>query len=408
MAGLEARPTPEDGALGFVSVDALPLQCSAVAILILGYLILSRYLPKWVALLLATAKALVPFLYFGLVFPNGGWTLYDDVRYFDVGAAVLELGYQPWELVVDPEGRDLVSGMATSRHTLYYVWNATAQSIIGNYYYAAVFFNVALTFVVGAFMFRILKFLDFPDRFAQLALVFHMLHWDYLSWTSMINVKETLVETLVIVSLYSILRFSRRNSWPSLLLVAGAFMLLFSLRLYVPFLIMASTGVWVVSQWKDPRKYLLIPAIIGGLVFLYVMIGSYDHLIYPHLIISGGFHFLLTPQPWSITETYSFLQIPMIFQWVFFAPMLIGAVQLWQRGGQCRLLLLTLLTFIAFYSIFPAHQGPRHRVQIVALFALAEFQFIWSAVLSRKASHNHQRATAERPIATPTASQNPA
>ncbi len=373
----------QDGVLRIVSIDALPLQCSAVAILVIGYLILSRYLPKWVALLLAAIKALVPFLYFGLVFPNGGWTLYDDVRYYNVGASVLEIGYRPWELIVDPEGRDLLAGMATSRHTLYYVWNATAQSIIGNYYYAAVMFNVALTFVIGALMFQILRLSDFSERFARLALVFHMLHWDYLSWTSMLNVKETLVETLVMVSLYGIIRFARRGSWPALLAVAGAFMLLFSLRLYVPFLIMAAAAVWVVSQWKDPRKFLLIPAIVGALVFLYAMIGSHDHLIYPHLVVSGGFRFLLTPQPWSVTDSYSFLQIPMIFQWVFFLPMLVGAVQLWRRGGTCRLLLLTLLTFIAFYSIFPAHQGPRHRVQLVALFALAQFQFVWHVALSR-------------------------
>jgi hypothetical protein len=376
--------------MGPVSVDALPLQCSAAAVLILGYVILSRFLPKWVALLLATVKALVPFLYFALVFPNGGWTLYDDVRYFEVGAATLELGYQPWELIVDPEGRDLISGMATSRHTLYYVWNAVAQSIIGHNYYAAVFCNVALTFVVGALMFRMLKLLDFSDRFAQFALAFHMLHWDYLSWTSMINVKETLVETLIVISLFGIVRFAKRGSWLSLLLVAGSFLLLFSLRLYVPFLIMAATGVWVLSQWKDPRKFLLIPAIVAGLVFLYAMIGSHDHLVYPHQLVTGAFHFLLTPQPWSISDAYSFLKLPMICQWLCFVPMLVGAFQLWQRGGTCRLLLLTLLTFIAFYSIFPAHQGPRHRVQMVALFALVEFQFVWSLVLSRKGARERQ------------------
>ena len=247
------RGVNQHGAKVFVSASSLPLQCSALAILVIGYAILSRYLPKWVALLLATTKALIPFLYFGLVFPNGGWTLYDDVRYFDVGAATLEMGYRPWELIVEPEGRDLVSGMATSRHTLYYVWNAAAQSIIGNYYYAPVFCNVALTFIVGGLMFRILKLLDFPDRYAQLALIFHMLHWDYLSWTSMINVKETLVEALIVVSLYGIIRFARRGSWPSLLFVAGSFLMLFSLRLYIPFLIMAATAVWVLSQWNDPR-----------------------------------------------------------------------------------------------------------------------------------------------------------
>ncbi len=203
-----------------------------------------------------------------------------------------------------------------------------------------------------------------------------MLHWDYLSWTSLINVKETLVEALVVVSVCSTVRFIRCGSWLSLLGVAGSFLLLFSLRLYVPFLIMTGVGMWVLVQWADPRKWLILPLVIGLLFVFYAKIGPTEHQLYPHLLVVGGFRFLLTPQPWNITPNYTFLQIPMVLQWMFVGPAILGAVQLWQRSRECRLFILVALAFIAFYSMFPAHQGPRHRVQLVALFALAEFQFL--------------------------------
>ncbi len=348
----------------------------------LGYFILSRYLPAWAALAISAIKATIPLVYFWFFFRQSGWTLYDDMRYYDVGASLLHLGYRPWDLIFDPEGRDLLAGAAASRHTLYYFWNVVAQSVIGSYYYSAVFFNVGLTFFTGAVMFRTLRLLDFPTRFLQGLLVLHMLHWDYLSWTSLINVKETLVEALVIVSVCSMIRFIRCGSWVSLLGVSTSFLLLFSLRLYIPFLIMTAAGVWVLLQWEDSRKYFLLPVVAVLLLLFYAKIGDTEHQLYPHLIVVGAFRFLLTPQPWSITPSYSFLQIPMILQWLFFVPAVIGAAQIWQRSKECRLLILVMLAFTTFYAMFPALQGPRHRVQLVAMFALVEVQCLLSACRS--------------------------
>ncbi len=377
-----------------MTTDPLPLLCCALALLLLGYFILSQFLPSWAALAIAGIKATIPLAYFWFYFQQSGWTLYDDVRYYDVAASLVQLGYRPWDLIIDPEGRDLLAGAAASRHTLYYLWNVVAQSVVGNYYFAAVFFNVGLTFVTGAVMFRTLRLLDFPIRFLQGLLVLHMLHWDYLSWTSLINVKETLVEALVIVSVCSMIRFVRCGSWASLLVVSASFLLLFSLRLYIPFLIMTGVGVWVLLQWQDSRKYLLLPIVGALLILFYAKIGDTEHQLYPHLIAMGAFRFLLTPQPWSITPGYSFLQIPMILQWLFFVPACIGTLQIWQRSRECRLLILVMLAFVTFYAMFPALQGPRHRVQLVAMFALMEFQCLLSVFQSLS-----QRAASAR-IAT--------
>ncbi len=336
----------------------LPLSCTAITILILGYLVLRKYLPAWAALVIATIKAAIPFVYFWLYFNDGGWTLRDDMRYYGVGAGLLQLGYRPWDFIFDPEARDLLASAAASRHTLYYLWNIIAQSMVGMQYYAAVFFNVGLTFLTGVMMYRTLRLLDFPVRFLQGLLVFHMLHWDYLSWTSLINVKETLVEALLIASVCCMIRFVRLRSWPALLGVAACFFLLFTVRIYVPFLIMAAAGAWVLLQWQDGRKWLLTPLVVGALFLLYAKIGADDQQVYPHLVLAGGMRFILTPQPWNITPTYSFLQVPMVLQWLFAVPAGIGAIMLWQRNRECRLFILILLTFIAFYAMFPAHQGP--------------------------------------------------
>lgn len=356
--------------------ELLPLAGIAIAILILGFAVLSRYLPVWAALAIATIKVAIPFVYFLVFFADSGWTLQDDVRYYSIGAGLVELGYRPWELILEPDGRDVLSSAAASRHTLYYWWNVLAQWSAGTHYYAAVFFNVGLTFLTGVMLFRTLRLLDFPVRFLQGLLVFHMLHWDYLSWISLLNVKEAMVEALVISSMYCIVRFIRLRSGPALLGVACCFMLLFSVRIYVPFLITAGTGLWFLVQWQDTRKWVLAPLAIAALLLLYAKIAPQDQELYPHLILVGAVRYVLTPQPWSIEPSYSFLQIPMILQWSFFVPACLGAIALWQRSRECRLLLLIMFIFIAFYAMFQAHQGPRHRVQLVALSALVEWQFL--------------------------------
>ncbi len=359
------------------------LPCCALAVFVIGYVILSRFLPVWAAVLIAAIKALIPLIYFGAVFDNGGWLLSDDVRYYDVGATLVDLGYRPWELVLEPEGRDQLVSIAASRHTLYYLWNMTAQWIIGTYYFAPVFCNIALTFFTGAIVFGTLRLAGMSRTFCQGMLVFHMLHWDYLSWTSLINVKETVVEALLVISLYCVIRFVHRKSWVALLGVAGSFLLLFLIRLYVPFLIIIAVGLWVLLQWDDPRKYPLIPVVAGLLFVLYLKIGSYDQQLHLHMLIVGAFRYVLTPQPWSVNPGCSFLKIPSLFQWAFLVPAVVGTVQIWRANQTCRLLVLVMLIFIAFYSVFPENQGPRHRVQMVAMFAMVEFQFISSWLLGR-------------------------
>ncbi len=47
-------------------------------------------------------------------------------------------------------------------------------------------------------------------------------------------------------------------------------------------------------------------------------------------------------------------------------PAVVGTLQIWRRSRECRLIILVMLAFITFYAMFPAHQGPRHRVQLVA------------------------------------------
>ena len=69
-----------------MTTPMLPLTCAALAILLLGFVVLSRYLPVWAALLIAAVKAAIPFVYFGYYFQHSGWTLYDDLKYYDVAA----------------------------------------------------------------------------------------------------------------------------------------------------------------------------------------------------------------------------------------------------------------------------------------------------------------------------------
>ena len=340
----------------------------------------SGRLPFLVATVIATIKIAIPFTYFAWFF-DGKWTLSDDLNYIAWGQELVRAGYTPITALIEPEGLKLLFSVSGGQHILYTWWNLVGQYFFGDHYYSSVFLNIALTFICGLLLFEILRALNFSHSYRILFFIFFLFHWDVIAWSSFVNLKEIMVQTLTLSGLLFFVRISQRFSMPSLIgLIASLFLLLW-IRFYIPIFILASFGAWVL--FSRPKKilkyYLLITPLVIAFFSLSGKLGALS-LLQPKIILGGLIRFILTPQPWNIEPSYSFLTIPSIFHWLFTIPSIIAFFFLWRRHDQTRLLLIYGIVVSLFYSILPEYQGPRHRVQLGFMLAWIQFHFLWIAL----------------------------
>ncbi|MGB5051838.1 MAG: hypothetical protein WBO46_23020 [Caldilineaceae bacterium] len=345
---------------------------------VFGFWVSSRDMPPFAALFVTFIKIAIPFAYFAW-FADGQWILFDDMTYVRRSRELLEAGYTPWEALTTANGRLVLLVVANSRHYFYYWWNLLAQWSFGEYYYAPVFFNIGLTFVAGYFWVRILRTMQFSTAYQTASLVFLLLHWELLSWSSLMNLKDTIVLTLTIVSLLLFIwLILRKRQIISILCLAGVFLIFTTIRFYVPVLLIAAVSLWLLFEWHTKRKFLLLGLLIPPALFIILPnTQRAARLLDPMGIFYGSIRFFLTPQPWDVDPTYSFLLLPSIIHWLMLLPAIAGGYLLARRHRFTRLLLLYLVAIVAFYAIFPDSQGPRHRYQVVFLIAWVQFHFLW-------------------------------
>src|SRR6266566_1826856 len=166
----------------------------AVCTALFGAWILARFVRlNWpAALAISCLKAAIPFVYF-LEYFRRGWMRLDDVSYYGGGLTLLYKGNNPFLIFFTADGRAELFKLAGGQHVLYYWYNLLAAYLFGPLYASPVFLNVASTFISGAFLCKMVLASGFEERYARWLVVFFLLHWDLLSWSSFLNLKEPLV-----------------------------------------------------------------------------------------------------------------------------------------------------------------------------------------------------------------------
>lgn len=348
-------------------------------------LLVWRRFPAPVALPIAVLRVAIPVVYFAW-FYDGRWTFLDDVTYVEQGAHLLYAGYDPFTVFFRKDGLILLFSLAQGVHILYGWWNHLAQFLFGPYYYSAIFLNVILSVVVAEILYRFAALAGFSPQYARGLHLFALLHWDILSWVSFINLKDVAVLTLSLTTLYLSVRAldtSRSDRVRSLAGVGGVLFTLLWIRFYMPVLILAALGLWVLLRQAGWRKY----AVVGGAALMALLLVP-THLIpsgwiqlSPAAMVFGLVRFALTPQPWAIEPAYAFLLLPSMLHWLFFLPSLAGGVLLWRRSRATALLLLYLAVVVLFYAVVPELQGPRQRLQVAFALIWMQFHALYIAAL---------------------------
>ncbi len=357
-------------------------------IFLFGVVVVSRDVPISIALVIVILKVAIPLVYFNLS-SFDRWTLLDDQTYFAWGAAFLAWGYGPISLFTHPLGLATAVYIAGGESIGYYWWNLLAVSVFGVNYFAPVMLNVGTTFMAGFFFVRILRVMGFSTRYAKIALVFYLLHWETISWSSFVNVKDNLVLMLTLMAWFFMVRIIRKFTVQDLLGFIVPCMVIFYIRFYVPMLILISVCLFHVLSMKRRGWIAILPIAIVVLAFAYLSpyfnLSDLIHYLSPSQILVGAIRFPLTPQPWSIDPAYSYLFLASVLHWLFFIPATFSFFRLWRSSIQNRAILMYLVVVTFFYAIAPAEvMGPRERVQINYIYIWLQFDFLWTFTLWAK------------------------
>ncbi len=134
------------------------LWLPALSVAIFGAWVMVRLMKtgRLLALSLALLKVVIPLLYFAYFF-RSGWTLVDDLTYFEQARLLLLKGNNPFLILFTQDGRERLFSIAGGQHILYYWWNLLAVYLFKPVYSAPVFLNVATTFISAAILFRIAR-----------------------------------------------------------------------------------------------------------------------------------------------------------------------------------------------------------------------------------------------------------
>lgn len=352
------------------------LMAAALFAFAVGAWIARRDLPGGLALEIAILKAAIPFAYFAWFFQRT-WTFLDDYEYLRIGGAVLNGGLDPVTALFTERGLTKLFSLSGSRHILYGWWNVLGQWLFGSHYYAPVFLNVALTFACGAFLVRIAQRVGFSRSYRRLFLVFFLLHWDVIAWSSFTNLKDILMMTLTMGNLLSVYRLRERFTLPRLGLLLGGILAVSFLRFYAVLFLIAAAGLWIFFAGRFRGRWLIAAAAVAVAAPAFPWVLGHLGSVSPTAVPMGLIRFPLTPQPWSVAEGKDFLIVPATLHWLLYAPALLGGVLLWRRAPASRLVLIYGVVVILAYAATPLLQGVRQRVQLIPIFAWLQFHFAW-------------------------------
>jgi len=360
----------------------LPAACTAV----FGAWVLARFVKlSWpAALAVSSSKAAIPFLYF-LNYFQPGWLLLDDMSYYVGGIRLFYKGNNPFLMLFTPDGPTRLFALGGGQHILYYWYNLLAVYLFGPIYSSPVFLNVASTFIAGAILYKLVLASDFEERYARWLTILFLLHWDLLSWSSFVNLKDTLILTLTIAAIYAGQELVHTRKLRYGLLLAFAMCCFWYIRFYIPVLVTVAFALWFVLTIRGWASLLGVSlALLGFYLSLPSNYSEGAERIGGGDVWHGLLYMFLSPRPWAVSPEYSFIMPASVLHWILFGPAVMGAINLYTKSRKFRLSAALYLVTIFFFALLPVSQTPRHRLHVLWVLAWAQFDFFWH-LGSRKA-----------------------
>ncbi len=373
------------GVQGFAAVGfSTNLAIVAFAAWVIGFLIGRTYLNNSIAYLLITVKIVIPLSYFA-IWADGSWYTGGDDWGYVIRAIDLHLkDVDPIRIWFVAEGQHLFQ---FPNGALVKWYNSALFFFFGPSYYAGVMFAPVLSMIGGGVIFALLGNLGKSRNYAKWAAIFFLLHWETITWTSFLNLKEPLITLLLIVFVYGLVSV-REKSILSLAAIAFTTVVFQKARFYLPF-VLFSGYLMALSTYAlaiNYRKRILVGSIsiIGtviALIFLDVI--STTQIRYAFSLAdfsnwgSGLAKVVLSPLPWNISEPAGYLLISSILHLIFLPVTLLGGILLWRTGLSGRILVCVYVIGLVAYALQPMVNSPRHRSPFMAMEILMQFEFLY-------------------------------
>ncbi|MFC7140322.1 hypothetical protein ACFQMA_10850 [Halosimplex aquaticum] len=340
--------------------------------------LLSPYIGRKYAGTISVIKFTIPFVYFTKT-DTLIWTIGDDVNYYLTSEKLLQnLSALEIYSITAPE---LISNIIGSTHSLYYWYNIIIMDVFGSSYAVPVLGNVFVTTLSGILFYHILFEIKQNRAYAKYGTIFYLLHWDVLSWSSFLNIKDILVIFFTMICLLSVLKIARENDTSttklhSMILVIITAMFWY-LRFYAPAFIFGAAILWFISRDKT-HSFFAGGLLVISLPILQVGLASASNYVNIGFIWPGILTFSTPVIPFQLTSaTHGFLILSATLNWIFYLPTVLVGIRLFFTSDRGRLLLIYLLLVLLFYSVVPYLSGSRQRFQTVFVFAWLEYHFLW-------------------------------
>jgi hypothetical protein len=344
----------------------------SISIFIIGTLILYIYTKNIILSSLITfLKASIFFIYFSFFF-DGTFTFLDDFtylahaeKYIDNQYDTLYLLLHPWEFIP----------IFSNRHFLYQLWNVLAFNIYETSYFAPVSLNIIVTFLTSLVLFKLLYTIGMVKKYAIWFALFYVIYWNTLSWSSLLNLKDFLVQLFSILLIYNIVSFEKYKKNIYVFYIILIVLLLESIRFYLPFLVGTAYFIFKLFEYRNKfnesfRISINIFFVILFAGFIIILIPYFQdeiQLLLQDFVnpIYGVVRFLFTPTPFYIEKAYQFLIFSAFLTW-FGIPFLFYGVYLVykQQNRYCTFILMYIFVILLFYGTYGELQGPRHRIQL--------------------------------------------
>ena len=360
----------------YLAIYDYPLVAVAAVVMIVGISILNRVIGFRLAVLVMSIKVAIALGYFAW-FADGGWFVGgDDYAYFFRAADLNSLNAGLWEIWSHPSMLYYLGEQHSLALTI--ILNYLAVNLFGTHYYAPVFANILITTVSAVFFAGILRAINDQKEYVIIGTVFFSLHWTTLVWSSFLNLKEPTVICLLLGTIYFLV--TRERVLALRIIGAATMCFLFTLiRFYYPLFIFG--GLFGAYLTEKPRLVVILGVAVLCSVGAWLLADEIRFFLRYSDFASIPYslpHFLLQPAPWKITEPASYLLIPSMLHWMWAVPGLIGAILLWQIGGQGRLIFAILICGVAFYAMLPMIASTRHRAPLDALLVIFQFHCVFS------------------------------
>jgi hypothetical protein len=373
--------------------NTVSIVIALIAFGVVSVILVRRWLPFRYAVPIMTVKFAFPGLYwyFQDSLPSYYWLMPDSREYYLDATTLLASDYTPGSVLAS--GLGPVQALTGSTHPFYWYWNVLWVRLIGDTIFAPIVSNVFVAVVGSIVATTLVAKLGYAYRYQQYFLVFTLLHWEVLAWTSVANLKDPLTATLTIGYFYLFFVFlsaDRKGKALAATGIAGIFLLFTTIRFYIPTVMIVATVGWkVLEDLRSRPGWISIYSVVFGVVLaagLFVLgsVAPDTGMIVPTKLVAGLVKFPLTPTPWDIASHYQFLSIPATLHWLAFPLTLIGGVWLGLRRRE-RLLVTYVLAIVLVYAVLPDLLGPRHRLQVIYIVAFMQFHGAWTLL------HRHYR-----------------